>query len=87
MTSCPILSDEDLANLRQIQANGISYLNYLTQLEAILFANGFRVKDKSQLSDMAKFKQPSRMCILLSRENIIFGEIIRLLKDEYVQKF
>jgi len=36
---------------------------------------------------MAKFKQPSRMCILLSRENIIFGEIIRLLKDEYVQKF
>ena len=73
------LTDDEL---KQVDAASYSYVARLTQLEEGLYAQGFRIKENSTLFYMAKFKQPSKAVIQLSRSSIKFTETIRILKKE-----
>jgi len=64
------------------QEAGFSFVDHLTELEENLSAKGFQVKEGSPMSMMAKFKQPSKEVIALSRNNMRFIETIRILKHE-----
>ena len=70
--------------MKKVEALSSNYVDQMSQLEETLYAKGFRVKEASQMFYMAKFKQPSKEVIGLSRRNMQFLETIRILTIEYI---
>lgn len=75
------LSDGDL---EKVEAASSSFVDRLTKFDEVVCNMGFCARPCSMIFDMAKFKQPSKTVIEVSKTNIKFTETIRILTNKYV---